>query len=83
MIHYRSEIKELITGEIQTSQSSGKKFSLTFDEWTSTTNKRFMNINVLPRNLNLNKSWNLGLIRMHGFFTAKKCVEMLTEQLRQ
>ena len=72
MVHYRSKIKELITREIQTFINSGKKFSLTFDEWTSTANKQLMNINVHSRNLNLSKFWNLGLMQIHGSFTAKK-----------
>lgn len=83
VVNYSSKIKELITREIQNFKNSGKKFSLTFDEWTSTANKRFMNINVHSRNLNLNKFWNLGLMRIHGSFTAKKCIEMLTERLNQ
>ena len=81
MINYRFKIKELITRE--TFKSSGKKYSLTFEEWTSAATKQFININVHSRNLNLNKFWNLGLMHIYGPFTAKKCVEMLTERLHQ
>ena len=57
----------------------GTQFSLSFDEWTSTTNKRYMNINVyIP-----NKHWNLGLIRVYGSMNAEKCIDVLKTRLKE
>ena len=51
--------------------------SLTFDKWTSTKNRRYMNINI-----HLEKDfWNLGLCRVTGSMPAEKCVDILEHKL--
>ena len=54
-----------------------KKFSLTFDEWTSVRNRRYLNI-ILP---STNTSWNLGLSRVMESVPAEKCVELIENKL--
>ena len=39
-------VRSLVTGEIAKRRAQGQRFSLTFDEWTSGRNRRYMNINV-------------------------------------
>lgn len=64
---------------IKQCKKSGERFSLTFDEWTSSSNKRFMNINVHTNK----KLWNLGMIRIKGSMTAEVCVKVLSSRLEQ
>jgi hypothetical protein len=58
---------------------AGERFSLTFDEWTSTSNKRYMNINIHVAK----KFWSLGLIRINVSMTAENCIRILKERLEQ
>ncbi|KAI8130534.1 hypothetical protein CVS40_0250 [Lucilia cuprina] len=53
------------------------KFSLTFDEWTSTSNKRFINI-ILRSSDNY---FNLGLVRLKKSATAVVCIQYLEQRL--
>lgn len=48
-------------------QEQNQKFSLTFDEWTSRKNQRYLNINVHYKE----KHFILGLVRIHGLCTAE------------
>jgi len=50
-----------VVGEMSREKAADKKFSLAFDEWTSGTNKRYMNINVHGSD---GKFWNLGLVHV-------------------
>ena len=50
------------------------KFSLTFDTWTSSRNRCFMNINV-HKNDSIFQS--LSLMRAKGFMPAHKCVKLI------
>jgi hypothetical protein len=43
--------------------NDGKWFSIDFDEWTSTANKRYINISVFGEKT---ESWSLGLVRLPG-----------------
>ena len=46
VVNYSLNIRQLISKEIYQYKALGTRFSLSFGEWTSTTNKRYMNINV-------------------------------------
>ncbi|GLV44529.1 hypothetical protein CBL_12124 [Carabus blaptoides fortunei] len=77
VVNYGLKIRKLISKEINHCKVLGTRFSFSFDEWTSTSNKRYMNINVhIP-----NKHWNLGLIRVYGSMHAEKCIEVLKTRL--
>lgn len=65
--------------EIVELKSKGKKFSIVFDEWTSTSNKRFMNI-IIHTN---QKLFNIGLVRMKKSGTAVNCIQYLEDRLKE
>jgi len=58
-------------------KDEGKQFSLTFDEWTSNKNRRYINVNAHIKN----RFWNLGLIRLHGLSPCVKLFEKRLELL--
>ena len=79
---YADTIKSRLINEIKVAKSAGRRFSLTFDEWTSTKKRRYLNIN-LHGNVG-NRNWhNLGLIRILGSFPAERCVQALSSKLGQ
>jgi len=39
-------VRSIVNGEIAKRRSQGQRFTLTFDEWTSGRNRRYMNINI-------------------------------------
>lgn len=79
VVNYSLQIRERLIKEICQYKAIGKRFSLTFDEWTSTANKRYMNINVHCKE----KFWSLGLIRIHGSMSAEKCKDILQQRLHK
>ncbi|KAF2890270.1 hypothetical protein ILUMI_15903, partial [Ignelater luminosus] len=54
-----------------------QRFSLTFDEWTSQKNHRYLNVNVHQKE----NHFNLGLVRLHGSGTAEHCISLVKERL--
>lgn len=60
VLEYSKIIKQSTVHEISRLKSEGKRFSITFDEWTSIRNRRYININVhfVGRTM-----WNIGLVR--------------------
>lgn len=73
-------VKGVVRDEMAKLKKEGERFSLTFDEWTSTRNRRYMNINVHATG---GKFWSLGMVRVHGSMPAEKCVELLKNKLSQ
>ena len=78
VMKHGNRIRETVCKEIEQLKTAGKRFSLTFDEWTSTRNRRYMNINVHAAG---GEFWNLGMVRVHGSMPAEKCVTMLEGKL--
>jgi hypothetical protein len=60
-------------------RSQGMRFSLTFDEWTSIKNRRYLNVNVHIED----KFWSLGLARIVVSLPAEKCIELVQKVLMQ
>ncbi|XP_055548367.1 uncharacterized protein LOC129731962 [Wyeomyia smithii] len=56
-----------------------RKISLTFDEWTSNRNRRYMNINVHASK----QTWNLELRRIFGSMTADNCLSLPNQHLNE
>lgn len=75
---YSDRVRQAMISEMTQHLQKGKKFSLTFDEWTSFANKRYMNINVHGGD---SKFWSLGLVRVSGSMPATKCVELVEQKL--
>jgi len=70
-------VRSFVSGEMQLLEKQGHRFSLTFDEWTSNRNRRYMCVNVHANT----QFWSLGMIRIHGSMPAEKCVELLEQKL--
>lgn len=79
LVKYSKEVRSQITSEITLFKKEGQRFSLTFDEWSSSSNKRFMNINVHTSK----EFWNLGMVRIKESMTAEVCVQLLEGHLKQ
>ncbi len=72
----RNTVAETINAHVR----NGQKFSITLDEWTSTANKRYMNVNVHSVK---GSFWNLGLIRIFGSATSEACHEYIQTKLEE
>lgn len=70
-------IRQKCKSELQKIKADGKRFSLTFDEWTSNNNRRYLNINAHIKN----QFWNLGLTRVRGSLPAESCIKLIEERL--
>jgi hypothetical protein len=79
VLNYCQKIKNDVKTKLKQLKMAGESFSLTFDEWTSTSNKRYMNINIHVAK----KFWSLGLIRINVSMTAENCIRILKERLEQ
>lgn len=77
VMNYSEKIKKQVTSELKHLKSAGERFSLSFDEWTSTSNKRYMAVNVHS----YKKFWSLGLVPIYGNMTAENCLRILKERL--
>jgi len=73
-------VRSVMTAEIASLKKKGQRFSATFDEWTSTRNRRYMNVNIHAEG---SRYWNLGLVRVHGSMPAEKCVDLLQAKLAE
>jgi len=74
-LNLRAQVK----GELAILKKQGVRFSVSFDEWTSTRNRRYLNVNVHEGG---ERYWNLGLIRAAGTMPAEQCVKLSTKKLK-
>ena len=79
VVKYGQQFREAIKRSIHISKSKGEYFSLTFDEWTSVQNKRYLNINIHGNGF----FWNLGLIRISGRFSSEACLNVIVQKLNE
>ena len=79
VVKYANTIKETVISKFTRLRSEGMRFSLTFDEWTSLKNRRYLNINVHIEE----EFWSLGLARVVGSLPAEKCIELVQKVLTQ
>ena len=77
VLKYGKSIKEKIAEELAGIRS--QCFSLTFDEWISVKNRRYVCLNLHIQR----KFWNLWLIRVHRSLSAESCVELINKRLIQ
>lgn len=78
VLKFSDSVKGNMINEFNNLKKQNQKLSLTFDEWTSQKNQRYLNINVHTKL----KHFNLGLVRIHGSCTAEHCVRMVEEHLK-
>jgi hypothetical protein len=77
VMDYCAEVKKSVKEEFKTSKEAGSRFSITFDEYTSLANSRFMNLNVHFQS----GFQSLGMIHVKGTMPATKGVELVTAKL--
>jgi hypothetical protein len=80
VLRQANSVRSIIKSELQCRRKKGSGFSLSFDEWTSVRNRRYIGINVHEIG---EKYWCLGIVRVSGTMPAEKCVELLKERLHQ
>lgn len=82
VVDYSNKIKHSIITEIAHKKNPefgvGERYSLSFDEWTSLRNRRYLNINLHAQNCQF---WNLGLVRVKGSMPADKSIWLLEQKL--
>ena len=80
VLEYSKNVRISIISELYKKKISGQRFSLSFDEWTSQRNSRYLNIIVHGQHFNF---WSLGLARINGTLPAEKCIQLLEEKLEK
>lgn len=75
--------KNQLKKQLKIMKSENKRFTITFDEWTSTRNKRYMNINIHNKDFDMAKYKNLGLVRIHGSMPAEVGTQLLQQHLSE
>lgn len=81
VMNYGMTLKMKIARDLAQLKENDQRFTLTLDEWTSSMNKRYMNVNAHTF-LNENALfWNLGLIRVFGSMPAESGVSILKTKL--
>ncbi|CAK1592201.1 unnamed protein product [Parnassius mnemosyne] len=83
VIEKSDQLKQELRKELSVLKAKGQKFSVSLDEWTSASNRRYVNINIHCPNFNDNdKSFrNLGLARITGRGTSERCNHILRVKL--
>ncbi|XP_023218024.1 uncharacterized protein LOC111620341 [Centruroides sculpturatus] len=76
--NYAKTIEADLIKKFANLKEKGQRFSLSFDEWTSQKNHRYINLNVHHKETH----FNLGLIRIRGSCTAEHCIELVSERLK-
>ena len=75
MKEHRDEVKERTIKSLDKKRKDGQRFTLTFDEWSSGSNKKFLNTNV-----HHDEDFDcLGLKRAKGRMPGPKLTALVTE----
>ena len=77
VMQYGNQLRDKVCRNLAYHKSNGSKFSLTLDEWSSSQNRRYLNINIHGRGY----FWNLGSIRIRGCFSAEICSNVISDKL--
>lgn len=83
VMNYGTSIKQKITTELQDLKNKMNRFCLTFDEWTSSRNHRYLNINIHVFSKGSVVIKNLGLVRVSGSFPAETCISALEAKIKE
>ncbi|XP_073820237.1 uncharacterized protein [Musca autumnalis] len=79
ILKYYENVKETMKNEIKTEVAKNGRFALMLDEWTSKSQRRYLNICI-----NGNSSFfNLGLVYISGRCTAMAIHQMISEKLME
>lgn len=77
-ITYANNKQQELKSTFLSNKQKSFRYSLTFDEWSSTRNRRYLNLNVHTKD----DFWNLGITRIHGSLPAEKCVTLVEDKLK-
>lgn len=73
VLEYAQQLRAKMMQDFINLKEDGTRFCLTLDEWTSSRNRCYLNVNVHGKKI----FWNLGLVRVEGRFPAEKCITAL------
>ena len=79
VVKYANTIRETVISKFTRFQLQGMRFSLTFDEWMSIKNPRYLNVNAHIED----EFWSLGLARVVGSLPAEKSIELVQKVYKQ
>lgn len=68
VLRYAEKIRNETIIQFDKLKSDGCKFSVSYDEWTSIRNRRYINVNIHSKD----ETWNLGLGGAFGKLPAEK-----------
>lgn len=80
---YGRKIKMETIEELEALKNYQHRFTITFDEWCSSRNRRYLNFNLHLYKTGSVTIWNLGLVRVLGSFPAEACVSALEKKLSE
>ena len=75
---FASSVQDKVKVEIKQRRDGGEKFTLSFDEWTSKRNRRYMCLNL---HCSDKTHYGLGMIRVNGSCPAEKALEIIQNKL--
>lgn len=78
VLEYAQKMRAKMMQDFIKFKEDGTRFCLTLDEWTSSRNRCYLNVNVHGKK----QFWNLGLVRVEGRFPAEKCITALKTTLQ-
>ncbi|XP_075990255.1 uncharacterized protein LOC142985898 [Anticarsia gemmatalis] len=77
ILNFANTVKTEMIIEFEHLKKQNQKFSLTFDEWTSQRNHRYLNLNIHHKE----KYFNFGLIRIRGSCNAEHTISLVKDRL--
>ncbi|GBP95670.1 hypothetical protein EVAR_67876_1 [Eumeta japonica] len=80
VMNYGMTLRMKVVNELSQLKETGHRFSL---EWTSSSNRRYLNINAHTYANDRALFWNLGFTRIFGSMPATVCVETLRKKLKK
>lgn len=83
VITHSNQLKAELIEELNLLKSSGVKFTITLDEWTSSQNVRYMSVNIHSPKLKRKSFRNLGLAKLTGKGTADNCLNILKDKIAE
>jgi hypothetical protein len=78
IVDFVVEKRDVLKCELQTLVYNGMKFSITADEWTEISNRRYLNVTLHNKRL-----FKLGLVKIAGSCNAEKTQELVEKKLSE
>lgn len=81
VMEYGMLLKKKVQQDLLKLKEDGYRFTITCDEWTSGSNRRYLNINLHTTTDNKAIFWNLGLARIYRSMPSEACIQILDDVL--